>query len=889
MRFAALLLVTLAHASSNVGRQHNSRRDSLKKFVENRSATPKVQHAGNTATLAVDSQNGVDGPTSQHTWEVGEWSECSVNCGTGVRERVVSCLNTQTMHVEADAVCSNDPLINTNVKPDTEESCKGACLRCDDHANLFASIGLAAPPADPVNAATGKVCKMTTGQYTCCDKAVEATIVTQIIAIQKGFKIVPKTADEQTRTTIEFISNSTTEFTERLADTKTRLATVEAALNQQTSLKVDKKINRALTIVRDILKQRIEDLGDAVKKSVIIVSSIKAQLGVLMNDKSLDNVQISAGYNATNSRGRKSVLADCVDATVNLFASMSCAACNPAFVYDTVKSHFEGRFKSVNITSQMCHALYKECSPTIRDSRKFLRDALKTMRGIHTNLAKVANRLQPALMALWSSITFDWLPGATRPLASSEGINGQDTYVPDITSLDCIKSSETYVMAQATQEDDFCSNFYSSWNYQFTIQNIVKDVKVGVRAMDALQQCDRCVHLIMSRVGDLLSEGKGGIDVTLGLSPESLSNSGCAGLSSTPAKSAASQIKEQLKAGNLSFFTMTDGDIWSIGERGVLERKSKRAIALILSASKLTSKDNTVSSKTQTAINQATPVVYIHQLNFESDGVEPIVYGNVSWDVVQGAAKNPPPSLWSVRKTSEVPIIATDMNCTSHASCNPESGDAPYWFCATKEVCQGTVPCDDNEREMLQSHAKCVKGLCVDGASAIDGKCPEVAICPITKHGQFDHSYFSKFKNIAPVPPPSGALVAAEGPAMADAITQALNYVSGVCDCAFAHKTDEQGLPTLVVGDKCKYAQCVAYALANENQQTCNSGLMKVCTDLQRDCPNIACDPKQALWNMPVCESKDGANQYALASDVSSALSWSVVMAILAVATLVSL
>lgn len=809
----------------------------------------------------VEAVEEIDG--ASYVWKVGSWSECSADCGPGLRQRTVECTNEETGNVIDDSACMDDQSVAEPTKPSTDEECQGRCIRCDDRNDLFRSIGLAEPPALPVRATSARVCQVTDPKFSCCDRRVENSMVTQVIAIHSGFKAVPDAASEQKQYVVDYVQNATAEFEERLQDTKSQLSSVESVLAQPANLKADRKIQRALTTVRDVLKQRVTDLETAIMNSTEIVAMIHAQLDVLIDDTSM---QLSSSVTpettatpTTTVKRVKASLATCVDATVNLFASLGCAACNPSFVSETVESH-SGFFNSVNVSSNLCTSVYKDCASTVRDSRKHLRNALQTMRSLQSRLAKTAAALQPALLALWSSIAFDWLPGSAHPLSADARYAGVDTYMPDLTSLDCIKRASAYVLPPATKVEDFCDNFFNSWNYQFTIANLVKDVETGVKAMDVLRRCDRCVHVIMSKMTETMSSGKGGLDVTIGLLPQALTEAGCAGLSATPATNAADSIKEKLVSGKLNLFAIKEGDLYSGGERAALAVKSKRAMALILARGEISTSD-----KLAQGINA--PATYIHTINYENAGLDPVTYANVSWDVIDGATVNPPPSVWDLRGSDEVGVIATDMNCTSHASCNPESGDAPYWFCANAKVCNGTIPCDANEKALLVAHPRCVKGLCVDSQDAVDGKCPEIAMCPTTKKGQFDHSYFSKYKYVGPVPPPSSDLVDKEGAATASAITQALVYASGVCDPAFMKKVDEKGLPTLVVGDTCKYAQCLAYALANEAQPACQSGLTKACANLKQSCPSVVCDRTLSLWNAPALEINAEGDSFAQASD----------------------
>jgi len=857
-RLGSLFLVSLAHAEL---------RDVTSTSVELHARKWQNRHT-NTRNLATDisgssSQPLIDGVT--YFWRVGNWSDCSADCGQGLTQRFVECVNGDTGGIEDDSVCEKDQTVEK--RPIDTKECQGPCITCTDRTDLFRSIGLAPPPINPIRSRNGQVCKVNDPKYSCCDKPVESSIVTQVIAIQKGFRKVPETAIEQKQIVIDFIANSTAEFQERLAETKTQLSGLDSILAMPSGLKGDKKQIRALTVVRDVLTQRVEDLNTAIANSTAIVKAIENQLGVLSADISLNMSTDASNYGYSNSSdsslasGGKAQLRDCVDATVTLFASLGCAACNPSFVDNNVDAR-SGMFHSVNVSSAMCTQLFKQCAPTVRDSRRFLREALQIMRSIHSDLARTAARLQPALLALWSEISFDWLPGSGRPLSGDPFLAGQTTYVPDVTSLDCIKSSSVYVLPPATKVEDFCTNFFDSWNYQYTVSNLVKDVKVGVQAMGALQKCDRCVHLIASKVGEILASGRGGLDVTLGLSREALAAAGCSGLSSTPAVNPTISIKQKLLTGELNLFALKEGDsVFTRGERSNLAHKSMKAFSLFLTKAPLSSSDNI-------GMALESNTTFIHKLEYTDSGIDPRAWSNVSWDVIAGANQNPPPSIWMSRESYEVGIIATDFNCTSHLSCNPESGDAPYWFCANAKVCHGTIPCSDDERALLKAHPRCVKGLCVNGTTAVDGKCPDIAICPQTKNGQFDHFYFSKFKNIAPLPPPSTDLISSEGAAMAGAITQALNYAAGVCDCAFTASKDEKGLTSLTVGDQCKYAQCLAYSIFNEPQPNCQAALRTRCNELKGLCPNVDCDRIGAQWNPPTCEVvESGSAPIVLASD----------------------
>ena len=712
--------------------------------VTNTTVSPEPADTNMTST-------DMDG--SQLIWTTSEWSDCSTECGPGNRERSVGCFNNDTKVELSDDACMADQFVIPSTRPESSEDCDGACITCTGHEDLFVSIGLSVPPTKPIPSRKGTVCKVADTKYSCCDKRVENTIVTQVISIQKGFDTIPPAAAEQIQATIGSIANSTADFQARMEESQQRLLEVGAVLAAPSNLKVNKGIFRALSIVQQVLTQRVIDLEQAVENSTAIVALIKNQLSVLMTETT---TPAPSGNSTTlSSVSGPPTLSDCVQGTVDLFASMSCAACNPSFVTDNLFEAPNSATNAIAVSSNTCAAVYKQCSPTIRDSRKYLRQALGVMRKIHSNLAKAASRIQPALLEVWSSLTFDWLPGSSRPLSAMAG--AEETFVPDVTSLDCIKNVKAFVLPASTQLGEFCDNFFASWNYQFTIQNILKDVDKGTTTFGILNRCDKCLHTIVTKLATILSESKGGLDVTLALSPEALAEAGCVGLSSTPAKSpnSNSALKEALLSGQTNFFAIGEGDSWSAGEVSQMARKSQKAISLILA--KAASRRDAVTPADSAALGVQQAVPFIRKIVYTDTGLDPNTLANVSWSIINNATQNPPPSIWDLRWSSEVGIIASDLNCTSHASCNPESGDSPYWFCAKSSVCNGTIPCDPNEAAMLHAHARCVKGLCVDDGTAVDGKCPDIAICPQTKSGQFDHAYFSRFKNVAPQPAQSGA------------------------------------------------------------------------------------------------------------------------------------
>ena len=865
-------------------------------------------HAKETHKDETDSSDG-DAPSTdgaQLLWISTPWSDCSVECGDGTQTRMVTCVNNETQATVADDICLADSFVIPAVRPVDQKPCVGDCVKCEDQDILFRSIGLTSPPPTPVPSNSGKICVVADPKYSCCDANVENSIVTQYIAIRKGFEKLPSRALEAEAKAMEELTNSTNAFAARLTETQTSLSLVESAMERSVGLKgFDVKVSRSLRNLKDILEQRLVDLQAAVDNSTAIVGFIKEQLGVIGNDKSMQK-ETSPSTNATINATNQPTLNDCAQATSDMFSAMSCAACNPAFITQSLDVNDEdGLISSVDVSTSVCVGLYNQCVPTIRESRRHLRRALSVMRKIHSRLTRSVARTQPVILALWSTIVFDWLPGSTRPLASFKSGEVGDTYAPDITSLDCIKNSKL-VLQPATQVNDFCNTFFDEWNQHSTIKSILTDVDSGVVAYQSLERCDMCVHTILTKLSDIFANNGGSLDVALGLNPGALAQAGCYGMSSTPAKKytpppiVVNNVTVPLPS-SWNFFALQPGEVWSSGsDISEMQRKSSRAISLILSSGKLWAGRKRYHTKSFVAdaltnydiapIALSQDNLIIPSLNFSDDGIDPLVLANVSWAAIRDSINNPPPSQWALRTSAEVGIVASTVNCTSHGACNPDSGDAPYWFCATVKVCNGEIPCDEFELALLETHSRCVKGLCVDDSTAVDGKCPDIAMCPVTADGRFDHSYFSRFKSIAPMSPPSREDVESEGVDVAVAAVQISQYANGVCDCAFSKETDRNGQVNLVVGDKCKYAQCLAYAQSVEGSLSCQGGLGKKCQDFLDQCPGLDCDQTAALWNVPICTVTNPADgsSFVQATESSDATTTSIT-ALVALVTILAL
>jgi len=807
---------------------------------------------------------------AQLLWQATEWSECSVECGSGTQTRIVTCFNNDTQTAVPEDDCLQDMFVIPTERPEDQQPCEGECVNCKEQDPLFRSIGLSAPPLQPVPSIKGRICAVNDPKYSCCDSHVEDSIVTQVYAIHKGFSDLPAMAADRELKALEFITNSTNEFIARKEETQTTLEMVDLVLSQPpAALKggpvIDKKVSRSLGTIKQILTQRLLDLDMAIDNSTAIVANIQSQLNVLKLDTSLRDQDIAGATTGTTTtpepgqarKPKATKLSDCADASIELFASMSCAACNPSFLGDFVdQNQLYTAISRLDVSTSICTRLFKKCSPTIRDARRYLRQAMSVMRKIQWNLARTAARTQPVLLTLWSSLTFDWLPGSARPLASYQST--EDTFAPDITSLDCITNAR-FSIPPVTKVDDFCNAFFGEWNYHATINGIMKDIDSGIVSYQSLGRCDLCIHTVLKKLAEIFSNNQGSIDVSLALNADALAQAGCVGLSSTPAKKVASipASGSGIPPG-LNFFAMQPGELWSSPDAlSEIGRKSIRAISMIMSASKLVVGGGRSKLKDDdTPLSQSSEIpLFIPALKFSDSGIDPLVLANVSWETISNVTHSPPPSMWAMRYSSEVGIVASSMNCTSHGSCNPDSGDSPYWFCANAKVCNGTIPCDETESQMLEVNPRCVKGLCVQDETAVDGKCPDVATCPVTatNGGQFDHTYLAKFKSIAPMPAPGADLVAKEGLAGAVAVSVAMNYATGVCDCAFVKETNSRGGVDLIIGDRCKYAQCLAYAQSVESSLTCSAGLAKTCSDFKEECPNLECDPKKALWEIPSC------------------------------------
>ena len=729
-----------------------------------------------TAEASVEKSGDYVDPTTltDGAWQVSDWSECDVLCGGGTRKRTVVCQSESTGEVLLDSVCE----VSTGIgRPDSAEDCGGDCVNCTvSHSDLFSRSGLGSPPNPAVYDVqlngSYTLCQVEDPSVSCCAASNEEYIRAGASRMSNSLEGLLQQTPQLKSSTREALRTYQSLIKQRLAETHSALSSIQSAIDAK---KTDPYM--VFESIADVLHARITALREAVE----IVSK-----ALHLVDQQID-VFASA---LTDTSGKATSFSQCAKTAISMYANIACSTCSPSFP----SSYLDPINNVMNVSTSDCSTFYNSCKGTISQSYLLLRQALTELNKVHITLTEAAMTIQPTLAILWKKLQFNWVPSSVRPsdLAGS----------PDVTKLSCIRQSIMFSLPSITQQSDFCGLYVSPFASDTFSNRLTAMLQQGVTALKDLTACDGCVHGILVRLPNLVINGIGSLDVQLN-SETALGYSSCV-----------------MAAGQQSSMNFVN---LARKEKNLKNRKFKSFTMLKMQGSR------------------SSPV----KVQFVSSGVTASVEGNfTSWDsLTQISSYLPPPPAWEQRKIGVSSLAVWDQACTSHSDCQSAaggSGDNPaaWWFCASKTACSGGTAglCSQADVALLAAGSRCAKGHCTDGSLAVDGMCPDFAVCPSTASDGFaGASYFMKYQKVVDEDPTD----------------------SGVCDCAFEGQSSSSliELSNTTVSTGCMQAQCALYASLSESSAGCKRKLVSLCESLENSCPGLECTENFAKWNPPVCSA----------------------------------
>ena len=601
---------------------------------------------------------------------------------------------------------------------------------------------------------------------------------------------------------------------------KTKAATALENYNTVVQQKLTETSN-ALTAIQALI-----DAGASDKLNVMPIlkealtqrqTDLTASIDIMQKAMTYVDEQITS-YSSQLTGSDK--FSQCTQAALTLNAEIACSSCSPTFTTSFVNKSTS----TVMVSLDDCQAVYEACEPVIATGHSELLSALSEMEKVHESLTLVAAKLQVALSRVWSTLQFDWVPGDTLP----SDINSN----PDMTKLMCIKDSVAFSLPKISEPSDFCGMYFSPFAANTFASRLELTLMQGIKSLTDLSNCDGCIHGVLVRLSTVISQGSAALDVSLPLGSEVARG-----------RVNACMMASQPPQARLLLNQMT---------------KSRSFV------------------KMPHDFREEESGTYPLRIGFvSSGGVEASVAGNFSnySELINIDTVLPPQEQWKIRSTSPPALQIWDVACTDHTTCydqlDNKNADAPWWFCASTTACE-SGNCGVNDEVLLKSGSRCAMGQCVNGTQAIDGVCPDYAVCPTTTYEPFaGPSYFYKFQSLVTSTPGS----------------------SGVCDCAFSSSVSSTGVAkkeTISVTDLCVQATCAAYALQFETSSSCNQQLSALCLKAQKSGCDVDCDSEQAQYSPPSCD----ANQFGqMKSEVRSSAgrgSLGVVAALVTFAILVS-
>lgn len=825
------------------------------------------------------------------SWSTSEWGGCQVNCGTGLRYRVVTCVDSAGNEI-SESQC------DLSVKPTASQSCEGDCSKCDVNAQFLKGMGASSLITKPVKVpldTTDVMCRVTSA-FSCCSQAVEQQVLISHYQLRRGLKSLTQRRDTNVDRVNKVYANISSVLSSRIDETSSAFDLVSTAVEDSADMKTSD--NESLDLLRQsvlsVLNSRLDALSTAQSDVAVAQSELLEQMD-LMNSLPDDDVEPEDDLSAANNTVSGSFLADltggwfsesstayqtanfddsdlgslslvkqhtmnkpysllqtelmnftdpklrvfskaCQESVSDYFVSLACSSCNPSY---PILGRAAPEQPVVRVPSATCSNLYSQCADTLGEAHQHMTEAIRALLNSHANLITLINQVQPILDRVWVELRFDWLPG----------FSSMQVAKPDLTKMQCIQDLKVFNPYVVSNSTDFCNAYFTFASPRAFLKRISNQLDRGLFAMGKFTSCDRCLHNTLLFLADVLGpQAKGSLRLTLPTKAQAM-------LSSCGAQPPAAPLPAGAPA-QLARMTME-------------ERISPRVrFGLPVESIKGFSFYVNVSQEIVDAASDAAP----HEWKMRTLKLETPLNGSeirrvpVSRDTLKEGGPD-----------AALQIHVMNMNCTKHSECalqDAPSGMRPWWYCAHPNVCfLQPGACTAEGEALLATGPKCVRGTCGSDMSAADKSCPVNAICPAQigsladkPRPFFGEQYFSKFDlKIRDDDPLSGA--------------------RGVCDCAFA--------PNGAVTDRCMYARCLAYASMLESTMTCNTGLVAQCLEIKLgvdECKNddtLSCTVKDIILTYPPdVPGECRVNNFALADqtkDFSIESLWSLLLVVLVV------
>ena len=834
-------------------------------------------HAGkrvlNLASTSLSNDPNEASPTSSSsylgTWSSGEWGGCQVNCGTGSRYRIISCLDSAGNSVDSNQC---DP----NARPTTRQSCEGDCAKCDVNAQFLKGIGanslISSPIKLPVD--TSDVMCLVTNSFSCCSRSVEEQLLVGHYQLRRGLKAQTQHRDTNLERLNDAYNNITTVLNDRTDATNVASDTISAAVDDEPATRSAdmESIDLLRASLLNVFNLRTDALATAQSDIAVAQSELQEQLD-LMNSLDDDDTPPEDLYTSTASSS--SFGADLSDLGSAIFGSDNSAYVTSNFDDSDVgqasglsliqhKKHMLGphnperaasllqtgtlnfsdptlrvfskactesvsnffislscaacnpqypikgreapELPVAQVPAATCMNLYSSCSDTLVQAHQHMTEGIRSLLNSHSNLITLIGQVQPILDRVWAELKFDWLPG----------FSSLNVAKPDLTKMQCVQDLKVFMPYEVSNSTDFCNAYFTFASPKAFLKRISNQIDRGLFAMGKFTSCDRCLHSTLMFLADVLGPTfKGSLRLALPAKAQAM-------IQSCGAQAPAAALPAGVPPG--------------MAKMTVEERVSSRVrFGLPIESIKGFSFYTNVSQEIVDAASDVPPHEWQNRtliLEAPTDSGDTLRSIPGTRDTLKPMAGGPDAALQ---------VHVMNQNCTKHTECQTQdapSGVRPWWFCAHPNICtQQQGSCTDEGKALLESGPKCVRGPCGSDLSAIDKSCPVNAICPAQigsladkPRPFFGQQYFSKFD----------LKMRGDDP---------LGTARGVCDCAF----DANGAVT----DQCMYARCLAYASLEENTMTCNTGLVSQCLEIKLNQPEcfkddtLSCTSKEIILTYP--------------------------------------